>query len=321
MYKSELKETIVKDNISESFNITKLTARNSFGDVTLQPYDKKYIKVEARVTVKYNDEKAAKEYIKNVVKIIEGDQTQIYSSEYNGLNRNEYGKALVDYVIYVPEQVFVEVHNSFGDIGAKGIAKNLDVTNQHGDVNVKDIGGNVTVKNSFGEIEVKSIGGKLEANNQYGDIYVENINGGASVETGFGRLAVSDITGSLSAKNNYGDVNIKNIMGDAQIKTSFGDIEASNINGNAVINDNNGEIEVKEIKGNAEVRNSFGKISYRSSNLADANIYVKTSFGKIDTNLPLNVSKAINDQTAEGIVGAGTYKIELITSNGEIELK
>lgn len=321
MYKSELKETIIKDNVSENFNISKLTARNSFGDVSLQPYDKTYIKVEARVTVKYNDEKAAKEYIKNVVKIIEGEQTQIYSAEYNGVNRNEYGKALVDFVIYVPEQVYAEVYNSFGDIDAEGIVKNLDITNQHGDVNIKDIGGSVSVKNSFGEIEVKNIGGKLGANNQYGDIYAENINGSANVETGFGKLLVSDITGQLLAKNNYGKITVKNIKGDAEIKTSFGDIEASNIDGSAVINNNNGSIEVKELKGNAEIRNSFGKISYRSSNLANANIYAKTSFGNIDTNLPLNISKAINDQTAEGIVGEGTYKIQLITSNGEIELK
>ena len=319
-YKSELKETIVKDNVSERFSVSKLIVKNSFGDVKLQPYDKAYIKVEARVTVKYNDEKAAKEYIKNVVKIIEGEQTQIYSAEYNGMNRNEYGKALVDFIIFVPKEVYAEVSNSFGDINAEGLMKGLDITNQHGDVNVKDIGGSVAVKNSFGEIEVKGIGGNLDANNQYGDIYAESINGSVDVETGFGKLSVSDVTGYLIAKNNYGKITVKNIVGDAQMKTSFGDIEASNIEGNAVINDNNGSIDAKEIKGNAEIRNSFGKISYRSSNLQDANIYVKTSFGNIDTNLPLNITKGMNDQTAEGMIGSGKYKIELITSNGEIEL-
>ncbi|MDF2892059.1 MAG: hypothetical protein K0R80_2426 [Clostridia bacterium] len=319
-YKSELKETIIKDNVSKDFKINKLTARNSFGDVKLQPYDQAYIKVEAQVKVKYNDEKAAKDYIKEVVKIIEGEQTQIYSAEYNGIHKNEYGKAQVDFVIYVPNEVYSEVYNSFGDINAQGITKDLAVTNQHGDVIVKDIGGNVSVKNSFGEIEIKGVGGKLDANNQHGDIDVEIVNGSVDMETGFGDLEVSDITGEVTAKNNYGKITAKNIKGNAQIKTSFGDIEASNIDGNTVINDNNGSIEARELKGDVEIRNSFGKISFRSSVLANADIYAKTSFGDINTDLPINVTKSINDQTAQGKLGDGKYKIELITNNGEIEL-
>jgi hypothetical protein len=319
-YKSELRETIVKDNISKDFKVNKLTARNSFGDVKLQPYDKSYIKVEARIAVRYNDEKAVKEYIKEVVKIIEGDQTQIYSAEYNGINKNQYGKAQVDFVIYVPKEAYAEVHNSFGDIYAQGVEKDLTISNQHGEVTVKDVGGSVSVKNSFGDVEAKGIGGKLDINNQHGDIDAEAVNGNVDIETGFGDLAVSNITGQLIAKNNYGRITVKSIKGDAQIKTSFGDIEASNIDGNTSINDNNGQIEAKEIKGNVEIRNSFGKISYRSSNLENANIYARTSFGEINTDLPINITKKVNDQIAQGKTGEGLYKVELITNNGEIEL-
>ncbi|OGO78639.1 MAG: hypothetical protein A2Y23_10205 [Clostridiales bacterium GWB2_37_7] len=320
-YKSELKETIVKDNISKDFKINKLTARNSFGDIKLLPYDQAYIKVEAIVTIRYNDEKAVKEYIKDVVKIIEGEQTQVYSADYNGINKNEYARAKVDYIIYVPSEVYAEIHNSFGDIDAQGVTKDLNISGQNGDVTVKDVGGSVSVKNSFGEIEVKGVGGKLEANNQYGDIDADLINGGADLETGFGELEISNVSGPLIAKNNYGRITAKSIKGDAQIKTSFGNIEASNIEGNTVINDNNGEIEAKELKGNVEIRNSFGKISYRSSNSDNADIYAKTSFGNIKTDLPLNITKAINDQTAQGKLGDGKYKIEIITNNGEIELE
>jgi hypothetical protein len=320
-YKSELKETIVKDNVSKDFKINKLTARNSFGDIKVLPYDQDYIKVEAVVTARYNDEKAVKEYISNLVKIIEGEQTQIYSADYNGTNKNAYGKAKVDFVIYVPKEVYAEVNNSFGDIYAEGVAKDLSISNQHGDVIIKEIGGSVAVKNSFGDIEIKGVGGKLEADNQHGDIEADLINGDADIETGFGELEIGNVSGKLIARNNYGKITAKNIKGDAQIKTSFGDIDALNIEGNTVINDNNGEIEAKELRGNAEIRNSFGKISYRSSNSNNADIYAKTSFGNINTDLPINITKAINDQTAQGKIGDGRYRIELITNNGEIELE
>lgn len=320
-YKSELRETIIKDNVSKDVKINKLTARNSFGDIKLLPYDQDYIKVEALVTVRYNNEKAARDYVKDVVKIIEGEQTQVYSAEYNGINKNDYAKAKVDYIIYVPNEVYAEVHNSFGDITAQGIGKDLTVDNQHGDVSIKDNVGSVFVKNSFGDIDVKGVGGKLEANNQHGDIDAEMISGDADIETGFGQLEINNVSGKLIARNNYGRITAKDIKGDAQIKTSFGDIEASNIDGNAAIMDNNGEIEARELKGNVEIRNSFGKISYRSSNIDNAEIYAKTSFGSINTDLPINVSKALNDQTAQGKLGDGRFKVELITNNGEIELE
>jgi hypothetical protein len=320
-YKNQLKETIVKDNISKDFKINKLIARNSFGDTKLRPYDQEYIKVEALVTLRYNDEKAAKEYIKNVVNIIEGEQTEVYSAEYNGMNKDKYGKANVDYVIYVPREVYAEVHNSFGDISVEGMTKDININNQHGDITVKDVAGSVAVKNSFGQIEVKGVGGKLEADNQHGDIGADSIQGDADIETGFGELEIANVSGGLIARNNYGRITAQNIKGDAQIKTSFGDIEASHIEGNTIINDNNGEIEARELKGNVEIRNSFGKISYRSSNLDNAEVYAKTSFGSIQTDIPLNVTKAMNDQTAQGKLGDGKYRIELITNNGEIEIE
>jgi len=319
-YKAELKETVIKDEVSKDYAISKLTVKNSFGDVKLQPYDQKHIKVEAHITVKYNDEAAARDYIKDAVKILEGQQTQVYSSEYNGMNKDKYAKAMIDYVVYVPQEVYAEVENSFGDINAQGVTKGLVVSNQHGDVTVRDIKGDVAVTNSFGEIEVKDIDGKLDADNQHGDIDVESINGSADIETGFGEIEVSNVLGSMTAKNNYGRITAKNVQGNAQIKTSFGDIEAADITGNTVISDNNGSIEVKDLKGDVEIRNSFGKISYRSSNLENANIYAKTSFGRINTNLPISVTKTMNDQTAQVKTGEGKYKIELITNNGEIEI-
>lgn len=320
-YKEQLKETVVKEQVSKDFDINKLSVKNSFGDIKLLPSDNKTIKVEATVTIKYNDEKAAREYLQNVIKISEGSDTQIYTQEYNGINRQNYSKATVDFVVYVPKEVYARVDNSFGNIEVQEIGKGVDITNQHGDIRVKDIGGEAIIKNSFGNIDVRNIGGNLRADNQHGDIDAASIAGSADVETGFGDLDVQDIGGKLIAKNNYGRITAKEIKGDADIKTSFGDVDAANIDGNTVINDNNGSIQVEELLGNVQIRNSFGDIQYNSSNTDNADIYAKTSFGDVDTDLPLSVTKSINEQTLQGKTGTGSYRIELITNNGSIEIK
>lgn len=322
-YKGELKESVVKDNISKDFTINKLDIKNSFGDIKLMPYDQKYIKIEALVKIKYNDESAAKEYLKDAIKIAEGEQTHISVGDYNNINKNNFSRAMIDFVVYVPQGAEVNVDNSFGDIQVQGISKDLVISNQHGNIVAKNIGGGASIKNSFGDIELKNIGGKAEADNQHGDIDAAFINGEARIETSFGALGISDIKGNLNARNNYGKITVNNVSGDAEIRSSFGDIDASYVDGSSIINDNNGSIDVNELKGNVQIKNSFGRIDYRSSNSGNADIYAKTKFGKINTNLPITISKsgAIDEYTAQGKTGEGKNRIELTTNNGEIEIK
>lgn len=320
-YKSELKENITKDSISKDYTINKLEVKNSYGDIKLVPYNEKYIKVEALVKVRYNDEQAAREYLNNAVKIIEGETTQISVEENNRANKDAYSKATIDFVIYVPDGVYADVSGSFGDIQVQGLSKDLDVSNQYGDIDIKDIGGSAIVKNSFGKIEIINVGGKVEADNQNGEIKADSIKGDARIETSFGKIEAYNVKGSLNAKTSNGKLDIENISGNADLRSSFGDIDAANIDGNSIINNSNGSINVNELKGNVQIKNSFGRIRFSSSNSENADIYAKTSFGDIETSLPINVTKAVNQYTAQGITGEGKYKIELITSNGNIEIK
>lgn len=320
-YKSDFKTTIVKENISKDADINKLLVRNSFGDIKLKPYDQKSIKVEANVNVKYNDEQAAKDYVNNIVKITEGAQTEIAVQEYNGFDKNKFARASVDFVVYVPQNVYAEIKNSFGDIYAEGVTKDLTITNMHGKIIINEIGGNVTASNSFGDVEINGVGGAIQINNQHGEINASDIKGDSKLDTSFGDIEATNIDGNLIVKNNYGKIVAKNIKGNGDIRTSFGDIDASDIDGNTIVNDNNGKIELQELKGNVEVRNSFGDINYKSSNTGDADIYAKTSFGDIETNLLMSINKAINEQTAKVKTGNGKYRIQLITNNGDIDIK
>ncbi len=320
-YESELEETIIKDSISKDYAINKLEVKNSYGDIKLIPYDEKYVKVEALVKIRYNDETEAREYLKNAIKIIEGETTQILAADYNGSNKKTYSRAVIDFVIYVPNEVYSDVSNSYGDIQAQGLSKDLDVSNQYGDIEVKDIAGSAIVKNSFGKIEIINIGGKVEVDNKNGDIKTDSISGDARLETSFGKIEAYNVKGSLNAKTSNGKIDVKEIKGDAELRSSFGDIDAAYIDGNSIINNNNGSIDVNELKGNVQIKNSFGGIRFSSSNSGNADIYAKTNFGDIDTNLPINVKKSVSEYTAEGITGEGKYKIELITNNGEIDIK
>jgi Domain of unknown function (DUF5668) len=60
-YRTEISETYAKENVSSSFNLKELKVTNDFGDIKVLPTDAKSIRVEAKVTVKCNDEGKARE--------------------------------------------------------------------------------------------------------------------------------------------------------------------------------------------------------------------------------------------------------------------
>jgi len=283
-YKTEISEKYNKDNISSSFDVKTLKVTNDLGDIKVLPADGKSIRLESEVTVKCNDENKAREYAQNAIEIIEGEITEFSIKSPANRDKNDYARAQVDFVIYVPKEVNLIAEGSFGDIEAEGISGECRLENKNGEITASDIGGDVDIDNSFGNIEVSSVGGK------------------------------ADIT------NNNGEISAADISGSAVIENHFGDIEAEKVGGDLKVVNNNGRIEVKEAAGNAQIKNAFGDIYFKSASIDNGDIYAKTKFGSINCKKPLQVNKEGQDTVAQGRLGTGQYRIELTTDNGSINI-
>lgn len=320
-YKTEISETFTKDNIAAGTSVKEVKIVNSFGEIKVLPSNSSNIKVESDVSVKCNDENKARQYIKDAIQIKEGAITEISIKSPNDADRKDYAKARADMVIYVPKQVNVDAENSFGDLSAEGVGGSCVLESKNGEIKADDIGGNVTIRNAFGDIEAKNIGGKADISNKNGEIFAEGIGGTAVLETHFGDVDAVKIGGDLTVINNNGEINASNIGGKADIKTAFGDVTADRVGGELIIDNKNGRVEAKNIGGNAQIKNAFGDIYYDSDNSDNASIYANTKFGDINSDKPIQVNKSGQDITAEGKTGAGTYKIDLRTNNGNIYIE
>lgn len=320
-YKDKLVETYTKDNISGSFDVKELKVTNDFGKIKVLPTDAKSIRVEAEVTIKYNDESKAREYLKNAIEIKEGEVTELSPQNLDSWNKKDYSRAQINFVVYVPKQVTLEARGSFGDISVDGIGGKCTIVNKNGEIKASNIGGDLDIDNAFGDIEVGSVGGKADITNKNGEIDADNISGSAVIENHFGDIEVKTVGGDIKVISNNGQIAVYDINGKADLVNSFGDINIARAKGGIVVENKNGRIEAEAVTGNAQIKNSFGDIYFKSVSLNDGDIYAKTRFGDIDCEKPLQLNKEGQDTVAQGKLGSGQYKIELITNNGNISME
>ncbi len=320
-YRTEISETYVKENVSSSFNLKELKITNNFGDIKVLPTDAKSIRVEAKVTVKCNDEVKAREYAKDAVEIKEGDVTELSPKNPANWNKDDFAKAQVDFIVYVPKQVSVDADSSFGDIDVNGVDGKCVLENRNGEIKATDVGGDVDIDNSFGDIEVSNVKGKADITNKNGEITADKISGSAVIESHFGDIEATSIGGDIKIVNNNGRITASDISGKANVENSFGDINLDKVNGGATVESKNGRIEAEDVAGNVQIKNAFGDIYFRSESINDGDIYAKTKFGNIDCDKPLQLNKEGQDTVAQGKLGTGQNRIELATSNGNIDIE
>lgn len=282
-YKGKIKERITKEGISKDYDIKELKVTNSFGDIKIRKGNSNEIRLEADVTVQYNDEKKARNYIKNAIKIDEGEITHVYIKEISSNKNKDYDKAMADFIIYIPEGVTVDVMNSFGDIYIESAGK-VTVENSHGDIKLANCSKDAKVKSSFGTIDIGKIGGNIDVSNSNGNIKIVEVDGNA----------------------------------DAQ--TSFGDIWLIKIKGNVEAESSNGDVEIAGVKGNIDAKTSFGDVKIDEESIENGRIYAETSFGNIK-GFEGNAKDSAQKKTLENRIGDGSKEIRLKTNNGDIEMK
>lgn len=283
-FEHEMEEEITRTDISKFYTIKELKVTNSFGDIKIKQGDSKSISFDAKIRVRYNNGEKAQNYIKNAIKVAEGEVTEIYVADLHQYENRDYSKAMVDFTIYIPEGITIDVKNSFGDIIVEGGGR-IVTNNSNGDIFVRDCSKDVVIKASFGEIQV------------------ENIEGNITVVNSNGNIKVNEGGGKVGANTSFGNISIEGVKGDVRAVSS------------------NGNVKIYESKGNIEGKTSFGNIILDEESIANGNIFAETSFGNIRGFKDINVKDSGQRKTLERTLGSGNREITLKTSNGDIEVK
>ena len=131
--------TVITKNITiNSENKTKFYLENSSGNIDIEETNGKNIEIEALINIENNDEKYAKDIADNIIEIIKDKDIKVKSKYTSNFFRNEkINNIKIDYLIKIPENMDVDVSNSFGKVDVNGIVGSLNVNNNNGRVQVK----------------------------------------------------------------------------------------------------------------------------------------------------------------------------------------
>jgi hypothetical protein len=199
----------VSKKIEKTFPLTnagELHLENKYGNVTIQGWEKKIIKIDINIQVVKKKKDDAKELLKRInpaikntenfiriSSVIEEKSTSMFSKFFDKANPFDFdkGNIQIDYTVYLPFNAEVNIINKFGDI------------------------------------IISEWNGKLKANVQHGDMWVNKDLNSASIEMKFGKLKTKSITyGNIRFKNGEIDIESSN---DLKINSSGTIVKIENV--------------------------------------------------------------------------------------------
>ena len=143
----------------------------------------------------------------------------------------------------------------------------------------------------------------------YGDLYSSIF-----VPEGLKAVFLSTQNGEIRVKGNYGQVDLKTTNGDIDFGGEFSGCQLKTANGDI-------DVYLKDtLKGNLSAASTNGAISITLKPGSSFQVDGKTVTGSVSSDFNTTSSSDGAGSILEGTVAEGTYKLDLRTVNGEIQL-
>jgi DUF4097 and DUF4098 domain-containing protein YvlB len=252
------------------------------------------------------------------------------------------------------------IENRFGAIEATRLSGDVTIRGANGPVTANTITGAVNISNRFGYVNANTIRGDAVIVNANGSVGAASISGRADLSTRFGRIDAQGVKGGLRVLAANGAVKVADVDGPVYLKTSFGPIDAERVRGELVAENANGSVSAIGVGGAARVSTSFGSVVLREVDgrvditnrngsveawptvrpgtchdvlmttsfspmvvhLPDTGYAVaaRTTFGSIQTDLPITASGSIGGNAVSGTIGRGGCALQLNNASGNIRI-
>jgi hypothetical protein len=299
-------------NYSKSYSLDandRIKLSNQYGKITVNTWDRREVKVDVQIKAEARNDDDAQRLLDGV-RINDGrsgDQVSFktniardddgFWSLFNFGGRNKKQKLTINYVVYMPSKVDLNVEASYGSIELPDLAGRVKVSTSYGSTSIQSLSNpSNDIEGSYGSLKVGSMnGGKLsfsygsvdmdEVNNlkaslDYGSFKLGKLKGAGdfdlSYESGF---RIGEVSGSLKR------ININSSYSGAAIGVSPGsnfEFDITTSYGGFNYNDNNVFITSKTPPDGSKhigtTRNYKGHVGKGNS---EARVTINTSYGGV----------------------------------------
>lgn len=273
----------VEDNAS-------LQLSNEYGDITFYRWDKNEISATITITVKADNEDAAKKiaggiqieqradgnsvYIRtNYSKT--GDQSGSFWKMFFGGNITSRKSVSIDYKVYVP----------------KSLGK-MDIQNKYGDIRGNQLPGKVHIKMSYGNFHLSDIQQPFDLDVRYGDGSITDV-ANATIDAGYTDFHFDKVK-QLKMQYEYGDVKIGS-AGIVELNGSYGDVYASHI-GKLMSTTKYSDYQIDYIGTDAVIETSYGDIKINKTGDKLNQLEIGLNYSDLYANIsgvPLNIEVSL----------------------------
>jgi DUF4097 and DUF4098 domain-containing protein YvlB len=161
-------------------------------------------------------------------------------------------------------------------------------------------------------------------------VTVSDSEGETYIKNSFGMVRADRVTGKLTVENANGNVSATGVTGGVSVRTSFSPVRIDSVQGGVEIYNQNGSIEVAGLQGKPAagaqacpsliMKTSFAPIRIYLPTNTGFTVTARTSFGRINSEVPLTVSGSLSNDSLTGKIGNGECTVNLTNTNGNIDI-
>jgi DUF4097 and DUF4098 domain-containing protein YvlB len=243
----------------------------------------------------------------------------------------------------------VDLHTGHGRVETHGVTGRLHLKSGHGQAAVHAGNGVAEVSTGHGDLTIAGFEGRLEADSGHGRLHVERVQGVAELRTGHGPVQVIDSDGKLHVATGHGPFELIGVSGEVELRTGHGQVEVSaprslklqleaGMGGLRIAGGSVRGLDVRLAKGSLQcdttlepgrydVQTGVGEVEVGLPENARARIEAQTSFGRVESDVPLvqvgrSGPMSFGGARMVGSVGEGEPEIELAlrTGNGNVRI-
>ncbi len=277
-----------KKTVSETYTVSsadKISISNSFGQVKLNTWNRKEVKVDITIIGRSPSESKAQEIL-DKIRIEHGKnstgvffKTKMGEISTNGNKQNKKDKDYkaegmeINYIVYLPSQNSIDISNSFGALEIGDFDGEAALESKFGSLVAGNLSNVKKLHVEFGKADVKAVNnGKLTI--KFSKANIGKLSGSIQSSVEFCEVVDTRIDNTLKQfdlRSSYSTVAIalgKDLSADFDIKTSFGEM------------DNSSAFDIPEKKQDRKGP-VFDKMYYGTAGKGTAKVTIKSEFGNI----------------------------------------
>jgi DUF4097 and DUF4098 domain-containing protein YvlB len=341
-------------------DVSNVEITHQFGDVIITGIDQEKAHLIAEIQVVASSATDAQEYIREIdIPLSLDGSGLLVATSMPPQQPASVQATTVSLQLELPQDLPLEVENSFGDIQVQGCtgglkartchgalvvrdcAGDLELTNRNGSISIQDSKGNLRAKTSFGPIIALRIQGDVHASNDFGDVTVREITGAAELKTSEGLIEIVGVDGDATVNNHLGQIIVQQVAGNLTVDNAGSPVRIAEVSGGTYIESRRGEVHAEKLGGDVVILNREGNVElaldeihqrlYRLDSAhgiirinlpsrPSAQITAETLYGTIDSDFPLEIKRVGSTQSATGKLGGGQATIQLDARNSNIYL-